>query len=240
MRHQRVWLPLAILPLLSFLPLVTHADQAERIGPGDRVTISYTLSVPGSQFVMQDNVSEYIPGQNQLLPSLEQALMGMKAGEQKHVELRAEEGFGRYDEGKRITVARDRLPADAKIGDVYQTPHGQPFIVKRLTNDSAVVDFNHPLAGKDLVFDVKILKVAHQGTASSQGRDEPTIMTFNGATVEKVDPEAQQLRVRTQEGDNWQLRVTRDDLLKGVSAGDRVSLELNSDNQVKNLIKQER
>src|SRR5579884_510384 len=146
MRYQRIWLPLSLLMMLCVPGLTFGAESSERIGPGDRVIISYTLSVPDSEFIMRDNVSEYTPGQGQLLPRLEEALMGMRAGEQKHVELRPDESFGRYEEGKRITIARDRLPDDAKVGDVYQTPHGQPFIVKRLANDAAVVDFNHPLA----------------------------------------------------------------------------------------------
>jgi len=83
----------------------------------------------------------------------------MKPGEHKRVDLQAEEALGPYDQKKRITVGREELPADVKTGSIYQTPDGQLFTVTALSDTSAVVDLNHPLAGKPLVVDVQILKV---------------------------------------------------------------------------------
>ncbi|WP_447976529.1 FKBP-type peptidyl-prolyl cis-trans isomerase [Candidatus Nitrospira bockiana] len=241
MGHRTVLSILATATVFAASAL-SAGGQSEGISQGDKVTIAFTLSVPESHFVMRDNVSEYVPGQHQLVPGLERALMGMKPGEEKRVELGPEDGFGRYDEQKKMSVSREELPQDAKVGDVYQTAHGQPFMVQDISDRTAVVDFNHPLAGKHLVFDVRVLKVdrpeghAMQPAASSAAQD-PTIVTLTGATIEQVDQESHQLRVRTQEGENWSLRVTRDDLLQGLQAGDRVSLELNSDSRVKNVIK---
>ncbi|HET7059215.1 MAG TPA: hypothetical protein VFI05_10800, partial [Nitrospiraceae bacterium] len=111
------------------------------------------------------------------------------------------------------------------------------------------VDFNHPLAGKRVVFDVQVLKVERQTSdvqsSSSSKVPEPatqqeaTITTLTGATIEHVDQGAQKLGVRTQQGENWSLEVTNNDVLKDLHEGDRVSLELNSDDRVKNVIKTE-
>ncbi len=234
-------------------PAFAGPDQSSPIGVGDKVTINFNLAVPETRFAMKDNVSEYVPGDNQLVPGLERQLMGMKAGEKKHVELAPEEGFGTYEPDKRMTVSRDRVPQDAKIGDVYKTQHGQPFMVQELSDQKAVVDFNHPLAGKLVVFDVQVLKVERQGNdAQSSGSQRSasrsdqaqvaegaTITTLTGATVENVDQQAQKLGIRTQQGENWSLEVTNNDLLKDLHQGDRVSLELNSEDRVKNVIKTE-
>lgn len=243
MRQSRLWLIPLMLAAFSANSLAA-VDQSS-IGPGDKVTIKFNLTVPETRLAIQDNVSEYVPGQHQLLPALEGELMGMRAGERKHVEFNPEQAFGTYDAGKKMTVARDRLPEEAKVGDVYRTAHGQPFMVGALSTQNAVVDFNHPLAGKRVVFDVQILKVERQGgdsasVPSEAASPDTTITTFTGATVEKIDQDSRQLRIRTQKGENWSLAVTRGELLTGLHEGDHVSLEVNSDDQVKNIIKSEK
>ena len=70
----------------------------------------------------------------------------------------------RSDSAAFVTVrgesrVRDQLPPDVKVGATLQSAHGQMVRVVALSEESAVVDLNHPLAGKDLVFDVTILKV---------------------------------------------------------------------------------
>ena len=120
-------------------------------------------------------------------------------------------------------------------------------MVQELSDEKAVVDFNHPLAGKRVVFDVQVLKVDRQGSDSQSARqgdqaqvpEGATITTLTGATVEKVDQQSQKLGVRTQQGENWSLEVTNNDLLNDLHEGDRVSLELNSDDRGKNVIKTE-
>jgi FKBP-type peptidyl-prolyl cis-trans isomerase 2 len=248
MPYPRFWLPFAMACSVCATPAFAGPDQSMPIGVGDKVTINFNLLVPETRFAIKDNVSEYVPGDNQLVPGLERQLMGMKAGEQKHVELAPEESFGTYVPEKKMTVSRDRVPDDAKIGDVYKTEHGQPFMIQELSDQQAVVDFNHPLAGKRVVFDVQVLKVERQASDSqvsasqsdqSQVAEGATITTLTGATVETIDQQSQKLGVRTQQGENWSLEVTNNDLLKDLHEGDRVSLELNSDDRVKNVIKTE-
>lgn len=248
MPYPRFWLPFVMVCAITSSPALAGPDRSIPISVGDKVTISFNLMVPETHFGIKDNVSQYVPGDHQLVPGLERELMGMKAGEQKHVELAPEEGFGTYEREKRMTVTRDRVPEDAKVGDVYKTQHGQPFMVQELSDQQAVVDFNHPLAGKRVVFDVQVLKVERQANDSqSSARDvqepaalqEATITTLTGATIERVDQGAQKLGVRTQQGENWSLEVTNNDVLKDLREGDRVSLELNSEDRVKNVIKTE-
>ena len=129
------------------------------ITEGAKVTIAITMTVPDSNLKFPEKVSQYVAGHHQTLPTIEASLAGMKSGERKRVDLQAGEAFGPYDQKKRIKIGREQLPADVAAGSIYQTPEGQPFTITALSDTAAEVDLNHPLAGKDLVLDVQILKV---------------------------------------------------------------------------------
>ena len=129
------------------------------VADGTKVTIAFSLMVPETQQTIPDNVSEYIPGEGELIPALEDALMGMKPGEHKRVALEPEDAFGPYDEQKTMKIRRDMLPVTARTGSIYALADGQPITVVALAEDTAIVDLNHPLAGKHLVIDVEVLRV---------------------------------------------------------------------------------
>jgi FKBP-type peptidyl-prolyl cis-trans isomerase 2 len=131
----------------------------DRVADGATVTIAFTIMVPEVPLIIPDNVTQYVAGQDQLVPELEKALKGLKPGDQRRVEFEGEEASGPYDERKKTTVSRDQLPPDAKPGGVYETSDGVPFSVLALADHAAVIDFNHPLAGKHLVLDVQVLHV---------------------------------------------------------------------------------
>jgi FKBP-type peptidyl-prolyl cis-trans isomerase 2 len=93
---------------------------------------------------------------------VDKALKGMKSGDEKRIDLQPEEAFGRYDANKKIRVKRDLLPSEAQTGTILKSSNGMLFTVAELADQSAVLDFNHPLAGKQIVLDVKILNVEGQ------------------------------------------------------------------------------
>lgn len=129
------------------------------ITDGAKVTIEMTISVPEEHVVIPNHKSEYIHGARQLIPGLENALTGMHAGEKKRVELDADHAFGPYDASKKTSVPRGQLPEKIRVGDITTTSEGKPFTVVALSDGSAVIDFNHPLAGKQIVLDVRVLDV---------------------------------------------------------------------------------
>ena len=149
-----------ILLGVGFVPALSgQAGNDVPITEGAKVTIAITMTVPGSNLRFPEKVSEYVAGHHETLPSIEASLTGMKSGERKRIDLQAGEAFGPYDQKKKITIGRERLPADVAAGSIYQTPEGQPLTITALSDTVAEVDLNHPLAGKDLVLDVQILKV---------------------------------------------------------------------------------
>src|SRR6266571_4357815 len=75
------------------------------------------------------------------------------------VTIPAADAYGLYDKAKIITVPKKNVPPEAKEGTMLRSASGQPAKVLEIKGDSVVIDTNHPLAGKDLTFDVNILKV---------------------------------------------------------------------------------
>jgi FKBP-type peptidyl-prolyl cis-trans isomerase 2 len=127
-----------------------------QIVEGSKVTLLYVISVPG---FIDGDVSEFIQGEHEIFPALEQVIVGMKPQEEKKVELSAVDGFGPHDDRKKLNVSKTLLPPDAKEGDVLQNANGDLATVEHVTGTVAVLDYNHPLAGKPLMVRLKVLKV---------------------------------------------------------------------------------
>jgi peptidylprolyl isomerase len=134
---------------------------------GDRVQIHYTGRLEdGAVF---DSSSERAPleftaGGDEIIPGVSQAVIGMTPGETKTLKLSPEEGFGDRQPNQARKVERKYLPEDVKVGAALQakTEEGAPPItvwVTEMDEENAVLDANHPLAGRDLVFDIELVKV---------------------------------------------------------------------------------
>ena len=139
---------------------VSAVPSPEVVGPqivqGSKVTLLYVISVPG---YIDGDVSEFIQGEHEIFPALEQVIVGMKPQEEKKIELSAAEGFGLHDDSKKLNVPKTMLPPGAKEGDVLQNGNGELATVEHVTGTTAVLDYNHPLAGKPLSVRLKVLKV---------------------------------------------------------------------------------
>lgn len=145
-----------------------HGPELETVdGPvedGRVVRLSYELTEQGSDKVL-DTAPEvrYLHGMGQIVAGLEQAVTGHVAGDSFDVTLSPEQGFGERDEDNVLEVATERLPEGIKAGDSVQlqTPDGRviPLTVLSIEGDKGVLDTNHPLAGKTIVFKVKVLEV---------------------------------------------------------------------------------
>ena len=152
-----------VLGVFSAQLFLGRAESSPPVADGALVLIEFTLTVPESRIVIHNNVSRFVPGHHEILPHLEQELTGMKKGEEKRVDVSAEEAFGQYDESKNKGDQRGSLASRHTTGINPQTEEGVPFMVVGLSGPLASIDFNHPLAGKHLIIDVKILNVELPG-----------------------------------------------------------------------------
>lgn len=104
-------------------------------------------------------------GERQLLPQIDDALIGMAPGEKKTIRIPAAEAFGEYDEERVFTVPRSHLPEDLQpaVGDelvlANEDEEELGVAVIDVTDDSITFDANHPLAGEDLSFEVTLLEI---------------------------------------------------------------------------------
>ncbi len=107
---------------------------------------------------------EFIFGVGMIIPGLENGIKGLKVGDKKKVSVKAEEAYGpRMDEAVQ-EVPKQHFPAEIplKVGMqlAAQGPHGViPVVIADIKKDTVMVDFNHPLAGKDLVFEIEVVGV---------------------------------------------------------------------------------
>lgn len=130
-----------------------------QVAEGSKVRMTFTITVPEMNTVIPNNERQFVAGRDEVFPAVDRALKGMRPGEEKRIDLKPEEAFGRYDADKKITVSREVLPAETKPGTILKSSNGLLFTVSELGDSSAVLDYNHPLAGKHVVLDVKILDV---------------------------------------------------------------------------------
>ena len=163
MRHSQIRLAGTALAVVGQLWTgVACAESDLQVADGLKVTLEYTLTLP-DKTVADSNVGQapfsYTQGAHQIVPGLEKALTGMKAGQSKRVEVPAEQAYGAYNKEARATVEKSKVPAGVKAGDMLQSPDRRTVKVLEVQEKTVVLDLNHPLAGKNLTFDVKVLRV---------------------------------------------------------------------------------
>jgi FKBP-type peptidyl-prolyl cis-trans isomerase 2 len=168
---RAIWGWLGVVGLLGALPWgsCVRAEDDLAVADGLVVTLEYTLTLP-DQTVADSNVGKdpltFTQGAHQIVTGLEKALVGMRAGQSKRVEVSALEGFGAYSTRARIEVEKSHVPADVKPSMWLQSADGRPVKVLEVKEESVVLDLNHPLAGKNLIFDVTVLKVEKPAPAA--------------------------------------------------------------------------
>lgn len=129
------------------------------------VELDYKLTVDG-EVIDQSEPGEpltYLHGHSNIIPGLEKALEGRSAGDVLEVTVQPEEGYGERDEDNTDELDRADFDDDIEVGATYyaQSEDGSviPFTVMAVDGEKVTVDFNPPLAGMTLNFDVKVLNV---------------------------------------------------------------------------------
>ena len=137
------------------------------IASGKTVKFNYTLKVD-NQVVDSSTGHEpltYVQGKGEMIPGLEKRLEGMKAGDKKEITVPQEEAYGPVNPNALVEVPTAKLPKGADKPGAMLSVTGDEgrnmrAIVKEIHGETTILDFNHPLAGKELHFDVEIVEVA--------------------------------------------------------------------------------
>jgi FKBP-type peptidyl-prolyl cis-trans isomerase SlyD len=138
------------------------------IGANKVVTMNFTLKdEDGNVIESTENAVpfSYISGNNQILPKLEETLNQMLIGTKRDVTIDVAEAYGNYDKEAVKQVSRAEFPENVEVQEgmqfVANSPDGKemPFTINKVHEDEITIDFNHPLAGKDLNFNVELIDV---------------------------------------------------------------------------------
>ncbi|MFC4263762.1 peptidylprolyl isomerase [Ferruginibacter yonginensis] len=135
---------------------------------GDVVKVHYTGKLTnGEQFdsSIGREPLEFTVGAGQMIAGFDAALPGMNVGDKKTINIAAKDAYGETDETAIIEFPKEHVPAEMKLEVGQQltlsNEQGQPFpvVVKELREDVVILDANHFLAGKELVFDIELVSI---------------------------------------------------------------------------------
>lgn len=102
-------------------------------------------------------------GEGKLIPGFEKGLYGLAVGEKTTIKIQANEAYGEIVEDRIQEVEKQYVPDTVFAGQqlTAETPQGPiTVVVKEVKEDTVVLDGNHPLAGKDLIFDLEVIEIA--------------------------------------------------------------------------------
>jgi FKBP-type peptidyl-prolyl cis-trans isomerase SlpA len=138
------------------------------VGPGTEVTLHFALSLEDGSLIDSNFESEpvtFVMGDGNLLPGFEEVLVGLQAGDERSFVIPPEKGFGVHNPVNIQEFPRKQFPEDMELAEglVLSFADAQqnelPGVVRAFDGDTVTVDFNHPLAGRDIAFKVRIIDV---------------------------------------------------------------------------------
>lgn len=142
-----------------------------KVKMGDKVKVHYTGKLTnGTIFDSSKNSTplEFVVGDGKIIKGFDQSVIDMEPGESKTINIFAQEAYGAHKPEMVVEVERKQIPADLEL-EVGRQLEIQPkegsqdlpiiVTITKLTEDRVTLDANHPLAGKDLVFDIELLEI---------------------------------------------------------------------------------
>ena len=148
---------------------IINPNDETRIEDGSKVELHFSVAIENG--VEIDNTRSraepvsLVMGDGSLLPGFEKALFGMLEGEHKTVVIKPEDGFGQRNPNNIQEIARSQFSPDMELSEGLMLSFADaqktelPGVVQSFDDEVVVVDFNHPLAGRNILFEVAILKI---------------------------------------------------------------------------------
>jgi FKBP-type peptidyl-prolyl cis-trans isomerase SlyD len=196
-------LKLSLWSAFLTLALVASAGRAAEksadsrvVSDGQMVSLHYTLKGSDGKVIESSQNKEplkYIHGRKMLIPGLEKELTGMRVGGEKHVTVKPEDGYGQINKNAFQEFPKERVPAEGlKVGAILngQGAQGQPLHarVHEIKDKTVILDFNHPMAGKTLNFDVKVIDIQPAPPAPAAKAPAPASPAKPGAPAPAAKP----------------------------------------------------
>lgn len=137
-----------------------------QIQTGTSVTLHFSLALENGHIVdsnFEGNPATFSMGDGNLLPGFESSLLGLEVGDEREFIIPPENAFGQHNTQNVQSVDRGNFDeSDLEIGSILSFQNGDgelPGVIIALEENLVMVDFNHPLSGKNIVFQVKIVEI---------------------------------------------------------------------------------
>jgi len=136
------------------------------IEKGNTVEVHYTGKfIDGEVFDSSEGKDplQFEVGSGQIIPGFETAILGKQIGDKVTVSVSPEQAYGPVREDLIVEVPADKMPGEVEVGQLLQADGGDgqvvQVIVKEVKEEAVVIDGNHPLAGRDLVFEIEVVSI---------------------------------------------------------------------------------
>lgn len=150
-------------------------SELQKVGPGKKISLHFSVSLIDGQLL--DNTrerpepAEFVFGDGSLIPGFESAIAGLKAGDRRSVIIQAEKAFGAPNPDNiqrfmKVEFAGMDLQPGLVVSFADKNKAELPGVVTAVDEETVEVDFNHPLAGRDLIFEVDIIRVMDADAAA--------------------------------------------------------------------------
>lgn len=152
-------------------------SEADTIQNGSEVLMHFTITLEDGTVADSTEGEEplrFVMGDQTLIEGLELALYGLKAGDRQSLRIDPENAYGYPDPENIHTMSREDFPDDMEIAEgvvvAFAMPDGEeyPGMIMEVGDSQVTINFNHPLAGHEITFDVEILEV-------KSGGESPTV-----------------------------------------------------------------
>jgi peptidylprolyl isomerase len=153
---------------------ISGGFKMDTVKEGSKIKLHYTGTLDdGTVFDTSKTKGEpleFVIGQKQVIPGFEAGLMGLKVGDTKTIKVSSEDAYGARDDTRVAEYPKEKIPGDMQkleegVQVLFQDDQGNVLIatVKEIKEKDVVLDLNHPLAGKNLTFEVEILEIDNSG-----------------------------------------------------------------------------
>jgi peptidylprolyl isomerase len=149
--------------------VIQHKETTmTQVKDGDTVKIHYTGKLDdGTLFdtSADDDPLEFTVGKHEVIPGMEDALIGMEPGDEKTITIPSENAYGPYHEEMVVVVNRSEFPeemeieVDQQLSVVLEDEQSIIVTVAEIAGDNVTLDANHPLAGEDLTFEIQLVEI---------------------------------------------------------------------------------
>lgn len=152
------------------------AEAKEKAKEGDKVKVQYTGRLEGGEVFDSSECSEeecgcnagpleFVIGKGEVIPGFEKAVIGMSVGEEKTFTVPVDEAYGQRNEGMVLEVEKGCVPPHLtpelglRMAVALEDGREFPVVITSISDTHVTLDANHPLAGLDLTFDIKLVEI---------------------------------------------------------------------------------